>query len=109
MTLSKIRNLKRDIANMSALGVEFSTLALGWVYFERLLFQKFVKQNRKLLAGVCIILAHKFNQGEQSQLTSLKNLISGIRDLDRKDELDSDDLKRCVCACVSVIVCVEAE
>lgn len=63
LTLSKIRNLKREtLEYWFKNNFEMSTLALAVVYFEKLIMRKLVvKANRKLKFAVCLLLAFKFN------------------------------------------------
>ncbi|CAL8367176.1 unnamed protein product [Lota lota] len=63
LTLSKIRSLKRE---MRAMGEEGSlqpvTIAMAFVYFEKLVLQgRFNKQNRKLVSAACVLLAAKIS------------------------------------------------
>ncbi|OQR81563.1 hypothetical protein THRCLA_11616 [Thraustotheca clavata] len=64
LTLSKIRNLKRESLNMcQRLHMDISTVALACVYFEKLVLSNYVnKANRKLYMSVCMVLALKFNE-----------------------------------------------
>ena len=64
MTLSKIRNLKREtLEYWKKCDLEISTLALAVVYFEKLIMRKLViKSNRKLKFATCLLLAFKFNE-----------------------------------------------
>ncbi|XP_072296990.1 CDK5 and ABL1 enzyme substrate 1 isoform X4 [Eucyclogobius newberryi] len=62
LTLSKIRSLKREIKKLAQdeCGYEEQTVAMAFVYFEKLVLQgKLHKQNRKLCAGACVLLAAK--------------------------------------------------
>uniref|UniRef100_A0A665UYL6 Cyclin N-terminal domain-containing protein n=1 Tax=Echeneis naucrates TaxID=173247 RepID=A0A665UYL6_ECHNA len=62
LTLSKIRSLKREIRKLAQdeCGYEEPTVAMAFVYFEKLVLQgKLHKQNRKLCAGACVLLAAK--------------------------------------------------
>uniref|UniRef100_A0A8C6V293 Cdk5 and Abl enzyme substrate 1 n=1 Tax=Neogobius melanostomus TaxID=47308 RepID=A0A8C6V293_9GOBI len=62
LTLSKIRSLKREIKKLAQdeCGYEELTVAMAFVYFEKLVLQgKLHKQNRKLCAGACVLLAAK--------------------------------------------------
>ncbi|XP_078120177.1 CDK5 and ABL1 enzyme substrate 1 isoform X3 [Sander vitreus] len=62
LTLSKIRSLKREIKKLALdeCGYEEPTVAMAFVYFEKLVLQgKLNKQNRKLCAGACVLLAAK--------------------------------------------------
>ncbi|XP_016380485.1 CDK5 and ABL1 enzyme substrate 1-like [Sinocyclocheilus rhinocerous] len=64
LTLSKIRSLKREIRKLAQedCGYEEPTIAMAYVYFEKLaLYGKLDKQNRKLCAGACILLAAKIS------------------------------------------------
>ncbi|CAL8319498.1 unnamed protein product [Merluccius merluccius] len=63
LTLSKIRSLKRE---MRAMGEECSlqpvTIAMAFVYFEKLVLQgRLNKQNRKLVSAACVLLAAKIS------------------------------------------------
>eukprot|EP00929_Paragymnodinium_shiwhaense_P079865 TRINITY_DN41632_c0_g1_i1.p1 TRINITY_DN41632_c0_g1~~TRINITY_DN41632_c0_g1_i1.p1 ORF type:complete len:534 (-),score=88.78 TRINITY_DN41632_c0_g1_i1:72-1631(-) len=93
ITLSKLRNLQKDLRAIAELveEVDLSTFAMAWVFFEKLVLADRVRKvNRKLLAGACLTLAFKFNQhGERSVL---RRLASEIRKLDRKDQLNMDAL-----------------
>ncbi|XP_042561156.1 CDK5 and ABL1 enzyme substrate 1-like [Clupea harengus] len=62
LTLSKIRSLKKEIRKVAQedCGYEEPTVAMAFVYFEKLALRgKVDKQNRKLCAGACILLAAK--------------------------------------------------
>ncbi|XP_034411994.1 CDK5 and ABL1 enzyme substrate 1 isoform X2 [Cyclopterus lumpus] len=62
LTLSKIRSLKREIKKLAQdeCGYEEPTVAMAFVYFEKLVLHgKLHKQNRKLCAGACVLLAAK--------------------------------------------------
>jgi len=90
MTLSKLRNLQKDLRDIATTNpeVDLSTVALAWVYFEKLVLGDVVrKHNRKLLAGACLVLAFKFNQ--EADRSSVRRLATCIRKLDRKDQLNS--------------------
>ncbi|XP_026188763.1 CDK5 and ABL1 enzyme substrate 2 [Mastacembelus armatus] len=61
LTLSKIRSLKREIRAVSEeCGLQPVTISMAFVYFEKLVLQgRLNKQNRKLVAAACVLLAAK--------------------------------------------------
>nr|XP_046252419.1 CDK5 and ABL1 enzyme substrate 2 isoform X2 [Scatophagus argus] len=63
LTLSKIRSLKREMRAVSEeLGLQPVTTAMAFVYFEKLVLQgRLNKQNRKLVAAACVLLAAKIS------------------------------------------------
>ncbi|KAG0253470.1 CDK5 and ABL1 enzyme substrate 1 [Mortierella polycephala] len=81
ITLSKIRKIKSDLLVISEeLDLEISTAALAYAYFEKLILKgtwtgkegnslsaessssPVTKENRKLMACVCLLLAYKVNE-----------------------------------------------
>ncbi|XP_007256002.2 CDK5 and ABL1 enzyme substrate 1 [Astyanax mexicanus] len=91
LTLSKIRSLKREIRKLAQedCGYEEPTVAMAFVYFEKLaLLSKINKQNRRLCAGACILLAAKI--GSDLKRPEVKNLIDRLEEklrLNRKELL----------------------
>ncbi|XP_068610357.1 CDK5 and ABL1 enzyme substrate 2-like [Brachionichthys hirsutus] len=63
LTLSKIRSLKREMRAVSEeIGLQPVTMAMAFVYFEKLALQgRLNKQNRKLVAAACVLLAAKIS------------------------------------------------
>ncbi|XP_029975511.1 CDK5 and ABL1 enzyme substrate 2 isoform X2 [Salarias fasciatus] len=63
LTLSKIRSLKREMRAVSEeCGLQPVTIAMAFVYFEKLVLQgRLNKQNRKLVAAACVLLAAKIS------------------------------------------------
>uniref|UniRef100_A0A3Q3WBJ9 Cyclin-like domain-containing protein n=1 Tax=Mola mola TaxID=94237 RepID=A0A3Q3WBJ9_MOLML len=63
LTLSKIRSLKREMRAVSEeFGLQPVITAMAFVYFERLVLQgRLNKQNRKLVAAACVLLAAKIS------------------------------------------------
>eukprot|EP00916_Digyalum_oweni_P024017 GHVL01039767.1.p1 GENE.GHVL01039767.1~~GHVL01039767.1.p1 ORF type:complete len:357 (+),score=75.64 GHVL01039767.1:44-1072(+) len=94
MSLSKLRNLKADLFNFQenmSVEIEISTVAMAWMYFEKLVMNNYVaKANRKLFAGVCLVLAYKFNQAFRKDHFS--RLVNSIKTLDHKDRLDEQQI-----------------
>ncbi|XP_060940728.1 CDK5 and ABL1 enzyme substrate 1 isoform X2 [Limanda limanda] len=81
LTLSKIRSLKREIKKLALLecGYEEPTVAMAFVYFEKLVLQgKLNKQNRKLCAGACVLLAAKI--GGDLKKHEVKHLIDKLEE-----------------------------
>ncbi|XP_066435723.1 CDK5 and ABL1 enzyme substrate 1 [Eleutherodactylus coqui] len=81
LTLSKIRSLKRDIRKLAQddCGYEEPTVAMAFVYFEKLALKgKLNKQNRKLCAGACILLAAKI--GSDLRKHEAKHLIDKLEE-----------------------------
>ncbi|KAL6482725.1 hypothetical protein MHYP_G00075970 [Metynnis hypsauchen] len=80
LTLSKIRSLKRE---MSIVGEECSlqpvTIAMAFAYFEKLVLQGHLnKQNRKLVAAACLLLAAKISSDLKKQ--EVKQLIDKLEE-----------------------------
>ncbi|XP_056444433.1 CDK5 and ABL1 enzyme substrate 2 isoform X1 [Gadus chalcogrammus] len=63
LTLSKIRSLKREIRAMGEEGsLQPVTIAMAFVYFEKLVLQgRLNKHNRKLVSAACVLLAAKIS------------------------------------------------
>ncbi|XP_051911117.1 CDK5 and ABL1 enzyme substrate 1-like isoform X2 [Hippocampus zosterae] len=63
LTLSKIRSLKREMRAVSEeCGLQPVTIAMAFVYFEKLVLQgRLNKANRKLVAAACVLLAAKIS------------------------------------------------
>lgn len=63
LTFSKIRSLKREMRAVSEeCGLQPVTIAMAFVYFEKLVLQgRLNKQNRKLVAAACVLLAAKIS------------------------------------------------
>ncbi|KAG7488815.1 hypothetical protein MATL_G00038390 [Megalops atlanticus] len=81
LTLSKITSLKREIRKLAQedCGYEEPTVAMAFVYFEKLALRgKLNKQNRKLCAGACILLAAKI--GSDLKKHEVKHLIDKLEE-----------------------------
>ncbi|TKS76830.1 CDK5 and ABL1 enzyme substrate 2 [Collichthys lucidus] len=84
LTLSKIRSLKREMRAVSEeFGLQPVTTAMGFVYFEKLVLQgRLNKQNRKLVAAACVLLAAKISSDlrkpEVKQLIDPLHLLNHI-------------------------------
>ena len=70
LTLSKIRNIKKQIIIFClSISIEASTAALAVINFERLCIKGLVtKVNRKLAMAVCLLLSYKFNESGSNVL-----------------------------------------
>ncbi|KAM9632495.1 CDK5 and ABL1 enzyme substrate 1 [Trichechus inunguis] len=81
LTLSKIRSLKREMRKLAQedCGFEEPTVAMAFVYFEKLTLKgKLNKQNRKLCAGACVLLAAKI--GSDLKKHEVKHLIDKLEE-----------------------------
>lgn len=84
LTLTKIRTLKRKAIEIWwGKGWEMSTVALGIVSFERLVFRRLVnKGNRKVAMAACLLLAFKMNeareQGDINQQITSKDVLAEL-------------------------------
>ncbi|XP_016112796.1 CDK5 and ABL1 enzyme substrate 2 isoform X3 [Sinocyclocheilus grahami] len=69
LTLSKIRSLKREMRSMSEeCGLQPVTIAMAYVYFEKLVLQgRLNKHNRKLVSAACVLLAAKISSDLKKQ------------------------------------------
>ncbi|XP_019963565.1 CDK5 and ABL1 enzyme substrate 2 [Paralichthys olivaceus] len=80
LTLSKIRSLKREMRVMGEdCGLQPVTVAMAFVYFEKLVLQgRLNKQNRKLVSAACILLAAKISSDLKKQ--EVKHLIDKLEE-----------------------------
>ncbi|XP_074461162.1 CDK5 and ABL1 enzyme substrate 2 isoform X2 [Larus michahellis] len=88
LTLSKIRSLKREMRNLSEeCNLEPVTVSMAYVYFEKLVLQgKLNKQNRKLCAGACVLLAAKISSDLRKH--EVKHLIDKLEERFRFNRRD---------------------
>ncbi|XP_067410648.1 CDK5 and ABL1 enzyme substrate 2 [Emydura macquarii macquarii] len=88
LTLSKIRSLKREMWNLSEeCSLEPVTVSMAYVYFEKLVLQgKLNKQNRKLCAGACVLLAAKISSDLRKH--EVKHLIDKLEERFRFNRRD---------------------
>lgn len=88
LTLSKIRSLKREMRNLSEeCSLEPVTVSMAYVYFEKLVLQgKLNKQNRKLCAGACVLLAAKISSDLRKN--EVKQLIEKLEERFRFNRRD---------------------
>ncbi|XP_036389427.1 CDK5 and ABL1 enzyme substrate 2 [Megalops cyprinoides] len=73
LTLSKIRSLKREMRMVSEeCGLQPVTMAMAFVYFEKLVLQgRLNKHNRKLVSAACVLLAAKISSDLKKQEVKL--------------------------------------
>lgn len=88
LTLSKIRSLKREMRNVAQeCNMEPVTVAMSYVYFEKLVLQgKVNKQNRKLSAGSSVLLAAKISSDFKKP--ELKHLLDKLEERFRSNRRD---------------------
>ncbi|XP_055508078.1 CDK5 and ABL1 enzyme substrate 2-like [Leucoraja erinacea] len=101
LTLSKIRSEKREMRNLAEeCNLEPCTVALSFVYFEKLVLQgRINKQNRKLCSGACLLLAAKISSDLKKH--EVKHLIDK---LEERLRLNSKEL---VCFEFTTLVALE--
>ncbi|KAI8049668.1 hypothetical protein BDF22DRAFT_698147 [Syncephalis plumigaleata] len=73
MTLSKIRSLKTCLLSIATeQDLELATVALCYAYFEKLVLSRVVtKSNRRLVAGICMLLAVKINEIKEHRVPTV--------------------------------------
>ncbi|XP_060238720.1 CDK5 and ABL1 enzyme substrate 2 isoform X4 [Meriones unguiculatus] len=102
LTLSKIRSLKREMRNLSEeCSLEPVTVSMAYVYFEKLVLQgKLNKQNRKLCAGACVLLAAKISsdlrKSEVKQLIDVSAEVNWRKDSGSTGEISLDLSSQCL-------------
>ncbi|KAM6924799.1 CDK5 and ABL1 enzyme substrate 2 [Xenentodon cancila] len=101
LTLSKIRSLKREMRAVSEeCGLQPVTIAMAFVYFEKLVLQgRLNKQNRKLVAAACVLLAAKISSDLRKP--EVKQLIDKLEERFRINRRELIPLE------VSVLVALE--
>jgi hypothetical protein len=83
ITLSKIRRLKHDMWRVCSLcGIDPSTLAFAYVFFEKCVLRLYVsKANRRIVAAVCLFVATKWEDPRFSDRSFLRFLTATCEDV----------------------------
>jgi hypothetical protein len=78
ISLSQIRQIKQELVLIGqSRNLEMSSVAMAFVYFEKLILKNFVnKANKKLYAGVCLLLAVKVNDPKETDYATLLEVIA---------------------------------
>ncbi|KAJ3128150.1 hypothetical protein HK098_005050 [Nowakowskiella sp. JEL0407] len=99
LTLSKIRMVKQRLIKIcmdlggddGGRAIELSSLACSFVFFEKLCLKGIVnKQNRKLIASVCLLLAVKVNDPKEYDYKVLLDAIDNEFDISSKNVLGNE-------------------
>ncbi|KAL7753386.1 hypothetical protein RI367_001161 [Sorochytrium milnesiophthora] len=87
MSLSKIRNLKRRLLDIGLReDLEISSVAKSYVFLEKLILKGLVnKNNRKLMAAICLFLACKVNQPKGYKCGPLMEAMENHLEVSSKD------------------------
>ncbi|KAI8843199.1 hypothetical protein BJ741DRAFT_590257 [Chytriomyces cf. hyalinus JEL632] len=87
LTLSQIRNLKTRMIEIGrAQDMELSSVALAFVYFEKLVIKNFAtKANRRLIASVCLLLAAKVNDPKEVKYNDLLEVVERVLEIPPKE------------------------
>lgn len=83
LSLSKIRNLKASLVRVSeSVGLELSTTAKAFVFFEKLCLGDLVnKTNRRLAGAACLLLAAKANDAKDTRFGTLLRALGDQLDI----------------------------
>ncbi|KAJ3018493.1 UNVERIFIED_CONTAM: hypothetical protein HDU68_011134 [Siphonaria sp. JEL0065] len=87
LMLSQIRSLKVRMINVGkSVNMELSSVASAIVYFEKLVFKKFAtRENRRLVASVCLLLAAKVNDPKEFNYQQLLESIETVMQVSQKE------------------------
>lgn len=91
LKLSHIRSLKIKILDVALeLHIDLSTVALSFVYFEKLFIKRMiVKPNRNKIAGACLLLAVKLNDSKDIRLPML------LSALEKRLQVQEEEILKC--------------
>ncbi|XP_014787488.1 CDK5 and ABL1 enzyme substrate 1 isoform X7 [Octopus bimaculoides] len=90
LTLSKLRSLKKQmkIIAHTKCNADMWVVAQAYVFFEKLILKHFInKQNRKLCAGVCLLLSAKLNDVKGADVSKLIQQLEDDFRIHRKELL----------------------
>ncbi|XP_029644169.1 CDK5 and ABL1 enzyme substrate 2-like isoform X7 [Octopus sinensis] len=90
LTLSKLRSLKKQmkIIAHTKCNADMWIVAQAYVFFEKLILKHFInKQNRKLCAGVCLLLSAKLNDVKGADVSKLIQQLEDDFRIHRKELL----------------------
>jgi hypothetical protein len=87
ISLSQIRQIKEELVHIGQMrNLEVSSIAMSFAFFEKLILKNYVnKANKKLIAGLCLLLAVKVNDPKETDFAALLQVISREMEVSIKD------------------------
>ncbi|KAJ1910368.1 hypothetical protein H4219_006226 [Mycoemilia scoparia] len=90
--LEHLRKMKQSMLKMAdEVDIELSSIALAFVYYEKLVIRGYVvKDNRKLVAAICLLLAIKVNEPKEKQIAEITEELEDEFDVSEKAIKESE-------------------
>jgi len=92
MSLTKIRNVERRLVEIGQeADLELASVACAFVYFEKLILKDVVmKENRRVIAGACLLLATKIMERKEKRMASIIEVTSKHMDVSAQEILERE-------------------